>query len=250
MNESVINFKADEIRDSFSDNIPTDVYLICKKNEIKLYEKSISAEGYLLCKNGKSSIVTKDDVSIQRKKFSIAHELGHFFLPEHSKFAFSCATEDMTFHTNKLIEKEANLFAAQLLMPKEILRRDINSDIDIEFISKEANQFEVSLSSMAIRLTQLAYDNMAIFWINDGIIKWVIKSKDFEYYPINRGRASQYSIADQLFEERKYQTIKDKVPAEAWLSEPSIDDVIEESIYFPSYNSVLTIIHSIDNNDY
>ena len=57
-----------------------------------------------------------------RKKFTIAHELGHYFLQHqlHDSSVF-CTTNDITEegHQNDPIEREANYFASCLLMPEE-----------------------------------------------------------------------------------------------------------------------------------
>lgn len=50
----------------------------------------------------------------RRKLFTITHELGHYFLHRHIKSQFNCTT--LSAPTSAL-EKQANAFAAELLMP-------------------------------------------------------------------------------------------------------------------------------------
>ncbi len=242
MIDAEINNYADNIRNSLCSSIPINVFTICGNLNICIQEENIKSEGYLICENGKSTIIVKKSSDYHRKTFSIAHELGHFFLPEHSKSIFGCTYEDMSFKTKKGLEIEANKFASQLLMPKQFIKEEIKGDIDLNFICEEATKFNVSLSAMAIRLTQLAYETMAVFYIDNEIIKWAIKSDDFEF-TLTRGRVSKNSIAYLLFEEKKYQKKTSKVPPEAWIEDPKIEDLYEESIFFPNYNSVLSIIH-------
>jgi hypothetical protein len=109
-------------------------------------------------------------------------------------------------------------------------------------ISNEANKFDVSLSAMAIRLTQLAYDNIAIYWTKDGTIKWSIKSSDFQFDLIS-GIISPNSVCYDLLSEKKNQIKTSTVMADCWIEKPIIDKVFEESVYFPTYNSVLSIVH-------
>ncbi len=60
-------------------------------------------------------------------------------------------------------EREANLFAAELLMPAKFLERDLRGqsfDIleeDVFFLSKLAGQYEVSVQALTIRLSYLGY---------------------------------------------------------------------------------------------
>ncbi|WP_336718253.1 ImmA/IrrE family metallo-endopeptidase [Chryseobacterium mucoviscidosis] len=66
--------------------------------------------------------VNKDIDNIGRKHFTIAHELGHYFLSHnlHSNLGF-CTNNDIfeEEHQKNPIEREANYFASCLLMPKE-----------------------------------------------------------------------------------------------------------------------------------
>ena len=55
-------------------------------------------------------------------------------------------------------EVEANIFAMELLMPEEMVRREIKGPLDVETepeIKRLAKLFQVSQQVMTIRLTQL-----------------------------------------------------------------------------------------------
>ncbi len=59
-------------------------------------------------------------------------------------------------------EIEANLFAAELLMPEEFLMRDVKRVclldlLDEEAVKELAQQYKVSAQAMTIRLTTLGY---------------------------------------------------------------------------------------------
>jgi len=66
-----------------------------------------------------------------RQKFSVAHELGHLYMGHmhgQSSIDLNSANND---------EVEANKFAAQLIMPPEMLRKDIKSGIkDVKQLAK------------------------------------------------------------------------------------------------------------------
>ncbi len=96
-----------------------------------------------------------------RKRFTVAHELGHYMLHAHligegvddSKAYRSDPAGN--FH-NQLIkrrhETEANRFAAQLLMPKKMVVRRATSGKSVQEL---AGHFEVSVAAMKIRLNTL-----------------------------------------------------------------------------------------------
>ena len=100
-----------------------------------------------------------------RIRFSIAHELGHFYLPEHRKFLLSghWHGSHVGFVSHKQTEREADLFAAALLMPKdEFVRQvDIKSDHICTFADLEtlaANVFRTSLTSTVIRYCNFDFE--------------------------------------------------------------------------------------------
>lgn len=84
-----------------------------------------------------------------RCRFSIAHELGHFAL-SHRPISFSeLFNGDLGRDARQ--EREANIFAAELLMPKIMLAREAH-----KFTIEELTQrYMVSMQAMEIRLREL-----------------------------------------------------------------------------------------------
>jgi len=110
-----------------------------KGNSYKQLENIISAEGVkfrnvpvsnvgfvgaLTCgNNGQYYIIVNQEISSSgRRNFTIAHELGHYFL-EHQLLSnyFYCFEKDIAEETQASsgIEREANHFASCFLMPEE-----------------------------------------------------------------------------------------------------------------------------------
>lgn len=99
-----------------------------------------------------------------RRRFTIAHELGHLVLhkaetlhvDEHFPIAFRNETSS---RASSPTEIEANQFAAELLMPSELLLRDVrNLPPETEpdhAVSELARRYQVSEQAMAIRLSAL-----------------------------------------------------------------------------------------------
>jgi Zn-dependent peptidase ImmA (M78 family) len=99
-----------------------------------------------------------------RQHFTLGHELGHYFLHQdalHSKSGI--VDEDATLdgatmlyrvddETETRLEREANNFAAGLLMRADLVRRAWRVT---ESIEECAQIFQVSVVAMSIRLTQL-----------------------------------------------------------------------------------------------
>ena len=99
-----------------------------------------------------------------RQRFTIAHECGHFMLHTGKSIYI-----DRTFRVNRRDavssqatdpdEIEANRFAAELLMPYELLVSDIfDTTIDVEDeqeLKELANRYEVSVQALTHRITHI-----------------------------------------------------------------------------------------------
>ena len=99
-----------------------------------------------------------------RQRFTLAHELGHYML--HRKLIGAGLDDDRAYRSteagkyhNTLIgpreETEANRFAANLLMPVELIAREWNARnrvISQNVVEEMATLFKVSKKSMEIRL--------------------------------------------------------------------------------------------------
>lgn len=75
----------------------------------------------LKSKDSKPIVIISTELPPTRRKFTMAHELGHIFIPWHIGTIFSHTDENHDY-ANRLYhdcEVEANRFAAELLMPSE-----------------------------------------------------------------------------------------------------------------------------------
>lgn len=125
---------------------------------------------FLVIKNGKASAFINAEHHPNRQRFSLAHEIGHYVLhhsksnPDHlfldkSLMLYTRKDASPSETVDYEMEREANRFAAELLMPEELLRKHIaKHDLDItdEFdIYRLALAFEVSEQALQIRLGRL-----------------------------------------------------------------------------------------------
>ena len=85
-----------------------------------------NSDGRLVMKNGKSIVTVDSKIEFpQRKRYVLAHELGHILL--HANHNASFTDDDTTLEGYKKgpQEKEANDFAAELLMPAEEFKKSL-----------------------------------------------------------------------------------------------------------------------------
>jgi hypothetical protein len=93
-----------------------------------------------------------------RRRFTIAHELGHWLLHaqrgEENNFERFCRAPDLDPDADPAKqEREANDFAAELLMPEEIIST-VAPECGFN-LGLLASQFDVSVPALELRLTKL-----------------------------------------------------------------------------------------------
>lgn len=117
--------------------------------------------GMIAKKDGKMTLLVKGTDPPFRKRFTIAHELGHHFLhlAEDGEFVdgeadlFRNARGDQgDISPEQRREIQANMFAAALLMPSEDIRSEYKR---VRSVSKLARRFNVSEEAIGGRLDQL-----------------------------------------------------------------------------------------------
>jgi Zn-dependent peptidase ImmA (M78 family) len=90
----------------------------------------------------------------QRQRFSLAHELGHFWLRHGNTYDIRLSWSDTSRE-----EVQANYFAASFLMPapavSEVLTALGHPDIDFDMLIRLATTFGVSAKAMRLRLEVL-----------------------------------------------------------------------------------------------
>ncbi|MFZ3229837.1 MAG: ImmA/IrrE family metallo-endopeptidase [Pseudobdellovibrio sp.] len=140
---------------------------LLKKLKIDLQRDHLedNISGYSAIKDKKKVIVVNQSHGINRRRFSIAHELGHLTLHEFNDFNFNenqkiYFRNDISATGMDEYEIEANYFAACLLMPKKLVITELekigdNALVEEDDISNLAIKFKVSVNAMMIRLIKL-----------------------------------------------------------------------------------------------
>jgi len=91
----------------------------------------------------------------KRDRFTVAHELGHFCL-QHGQHGhrFRDQTQNFNIHNFDPKERAANRFAAELLMPENVVLYAVRQS-DMKTVEEMSNYFDVSGLAMRIRLQGL-----------------------------------------------------------------------------------------------
>ena len=94
------------------------------------YSLGQDISGLLAIENNQGTIGYNQNESRVRRRFTIAHELGHYELHKNQsalfvdkQFKIYRSQNSSTVNNNQELEKEANAFAAAVLMPEEFIKR-------------------------------------------------------------------------------------------------------------------------------
>jgi Zn-dependent peptidase ImmA (M78 family) len=150
---------------------PVDVGKVAKGLDLRIIEQYLGDDvsGLLVtAPAGSYIVVPKDKPNGRRKRFTIAHEIGHYALG-HQFVAGEHVHVDRGHRTSMRSarssagddpkEIEANQFAANLLMPASMVENaaaQLGEPLYDHDVSELANMFEVSEQAMTIRLQTLS----------------------------------------------------------------------------------------------
>ena len=164
---------ADENLDVFYDNYESNTF-----------------DGMTIYDNGKFYIhintYNGNRVDTDRGRFTLAHELGHYFIDTHRIGLKNGLLEPHPSLTNKAqyfsIEREADYFAACLLMPEERFRKDIgNKKFGIKVIDYLRSEYKISRTAYALRFADIGNYPLLIVYAENNIIRWSYSSEDFPF---------------------------------------------------------------------
>jgi len=152
------------------EELPVDILDVATRLGITVVTKPLEEDiSAVLVLNGhRAAIGVNENHHLHRQRFSIAHELAHYMLHRDAANVFVDST--LTFYRDGRSaegvyeqEIEANAFAAELLMPAELVRYEVKrSEVDIHddvAIARLAARFKVSQQALMIRLVRMGLIN-------------------------------------------------------------------------------------------
>jgi hypothetical protein len=171
----------------------------------------------------------------QRRRFAVAHELGHFEMHKGSSGLLRR-------------ESEANEFASHLLVPDRFsapMMKGVPPNLDV--VRDLAEKFDVSLTAAAIAYMRVCNEACAVVYSKSGFARWFARSKDMEDYGlwISLGPLDKYTIASAFFRDRPVQGFPGSVDAVSWFEPVRFREdgtIKEHSVAMPSYNAVLSLL--------
>lgn len=187
-----------------------------------------------------------------RRRFAIAHELGHWFMHEKESQVFTCTAEQMRDYKGSPPGVEANLFASELLMPS-FLFKPLAEDAppSLQSVKTFAGKFGTSLTATGMKFVDVSHHECALVLSTHGRVVWSKQKGQRTGLRIEKGMPlHEGSLARYL--QPKGEAGPSPVDPEAWISENWGErqlDIAEESWAMEDYDSVLTLLVIADSDE-
>ena len=203
---------------------------ICAEDDLEIFEFRSTTPGCTAClqrapgpKGG--GILLAPNQEPGRRRFSIAHEMGHYHIPAHRGAERGLGwCGDVEMRATSLVsqlEWEANDFASELLMPSKLFGEDVAlRDISIRSAMALASDdlYSVSVTASAWRMVQLTRDACAIVVSSNGKIEWAARSDALRIPGLRRGDpVHPDSLAACTLERLASETLPQEVSVHCWL---------------------------------
>lgn len=234
---------------------PVDAWEVCKQLGIIVKEDDLPAavDGCLLREPGRKPgiLINKNIPYPGRKRFTVAHEIGHFTLPSHGEASYWCLADDIEgYRAARTAEREANEFASELLLPEEEVRDFVEHHPASLAAARElADRCGTSLTAAALKMVSLAWQPCALVVSRSARVAWATASRHLRrsYAVRSAGPVAEESCASDLFRGRRVEPGPQKVGPHLWLvggrkDYRELPYVEEESIILPRLDMVLSLI--------
>jgi Zn-dependent peptidase ImmA (M78 family) len=181
-----------------------------------------------------------------RKRFTLAHECGHFLLPGQQDLSTPCSKEKIENWNEQLYrpEQDANRFAAEILMPRDFVNPYLTVQPTMESVQSLATLCGTSLTASGFRLIELTSFRAAVVWSQNNSVIWHKSSSEFVRW-VRKGELNDQTFASDCFRHRDVPKKLERVPASAWLYEKGLKDgalIWEHSVPLPNYGAVLSLL--------
>jgi hypothetical protein len=189
-------------------------------------------------------------VSLERRRFSIAHEVGHW--EQHRGQSFSCRVEERALDkAAKSKEREADDFASLLMMPTNLFKEAIASKrggVSLVLISELGSIFKASFPAAAIRYVELSGEPAVLVFNGVGSPRrwWSSRSKRVPEHHWLKREVDPYSYAHDLLAAGVGTKRQGKMPVEHWFDGLPEDkyELMEYSLR--QHEGVYTLLHLVD----
>ncbi len=183
-----------------------------------------------------------------RQRFTIAHEIGHYMLLDKWAGPSVCSLMDVgTWSAGSSLERAADIFAAELLLPAEEVRGIVfEHGVTLKSAELIKSTFDVSLRAAAYRCVELTKEESALVVTVNGVVNHYKPSASWRYLVCTKCAVGQGTMARKLFDNPVTLELCGMVLPKAWASEIKYieqgDELWEESVYQRGHDTILSFL--------
>ncbi|MEM7245998.1 MAG: ImmA/IrrE family metallo-endopeptidase [Acidobacteriota bacterium] len=186
----------------------------------------LGALARLVRRGDRGIIRVREGLTSPRRRFCIAHELGHFLLHGGTSQLASCTLEMIDDYRASREELEANAFAAELLLPRAAFQERCGAGAPTaDRVRTLADEFGVSLTATLWRTAELGPTPGAIVGAREGRLSWFKRSDDFLFRLRDVGsRVGREALAHAACRGEREGIHHARVPARSWLDDRRVEE--------------------------
>lgn len=184
---------------------------------------------------GNRAVISVDDrTGPARRRFSVAHELGHWHF--HRGRSFECRPDDIGNPRRGPLDPErvADGYAADLLMPRYLFvpRANALGKVTVEAADTLSQAFETSLTSTAIRLVEYGPEPALLVCHSRAGRRWFCRNRHVPSRWFPREDLDADSLAFDVLHGDVRRSRRAKMGADAWFDRRDAEqyEVIEQSM--------------------
>lgn len=224
-----------------------DIELIAAYLGVMVQEtQMVGSDGRMMIIDGAARISVREDIRFPgQKRFVIAHELGHVLLhPMIRQIDELSLTQASNWSLNQEPEEiEANLFAAEILMPKSLFLPRIQARVPgFALFNELAEEFGTTVTAVAIQFIRYTREECVLIASCKGQRKWFHTSETFSFWLREETEINEFTCAHELETEGKATVRGDDIPAGSWLKGYSttnnMECVTEDAIRSPNFGTL------------
>lgn len=242
-------------------DLPVDPFAIARTHDIVVQAKPDTESGVsgMLLRHGNAfGIVYASDIPSEGfQRFSVAHELGHYFLDGHIDHVLpndGVHASHAGFSSGDPYEQEADNFAVGLLMPTKPFKKLMGqARLGLTDIESAREASKTSLTSTAIRYAELTDDAIAVILSTGRVIDYCILSEAMKSLPdltwLKRGSPVPTNTVTGRFNAdggrvARAERDEGQIDVLDWLGGKRSSVVNEEVIGLGRYGKTLTVLSS------
>lgn len=244
-------------------DLPIDPVAIARSRGIEVLPMSVRSKAFsgILVKQGDAFAIGYA-THIENdgfKRFSIGHELGHYFLEGHCDHLLPVDGQHESragFHSTDKYELEADHFSAGLLMPRKLFKKAIDQQrtTGLKAVQALSDLCITSLTATAIQYAKHSPDQIAIVLSTGRTVDYCFMSDTMKELRglewIKKGtllpRTTTYAFNQDEQRVRAWASEESSCNLDDWFGGPWDAELIEEVVGLGAYGKTLTVLSTTE----